>query len=156
MVGGFVYRGERIPPLRGRYVFGDFFHPGSGSGRLFYLEKNDRIRELPFADRESARRAFITGSLAREGRLILDAGAEAAVRAGKSLLPAGVVDLQGDFEKGDAVVVRTRDGRELGRGLVNYAAADARRIIGGKTVEIAERLGYRGPDEIIRRCSSMA
>jgi glucose/arabinose dehydrogenase len=53
VVGGFVYRGERIPPLRGRYVFGDFFHPESGSGRLFYLERNDRIREFPFADRET-------------------------------------------------------------------------------------------------------
>lgn len=53
VVGGFVYRGEKIPPLRGRYVFGDFFHPGSGSGRLLYLERNDRIRELPLADRET-------------------------------------------------------------------------------------------------------
>jgi len=52
-VGGFVYRGEQIPPLRGRYVFGDFFQPEIGSGRLFYLGKNDRIRGLSFADRET-------------------------------------------------------------------------------------------------------
>lgn len=53
IVGGFVYRGELIPPLRGRYVFGDFFHPGSGSGRLFYLDEENTIREFPLADRET-------------------------------------------------------------------------------------------------------
>lgn len=53
VVGGFVYRGDQIPSLRGRYVFGDFIHPGSGSGRLFYLKKNNRIRELPLADRDT-------------------------------------------------------------------------------------------------------
>jgi hypothetical protein len=53
VVGGFVYRGDRIPALRGRYVFGDFFHPASGSGRLFYLARNGRIRELPLVDRET-------------------------------------------------------------------------------------------------------
>lgn len=53
VVGGFVYRGEQIPPLRGRYVFGDFFHPASVSGRLFYLGKDNQIRELPLADRET-------------------------------------------------------------------------------------------------------
>jgi glucose/arabinose dehydrogenase len=53
VVGGFVYRGSRFSPLRGRYVFGDFFHPSSGSGRLFYLERNDDIRAFDFADRET-------------------------------------------------------------------------------------------------------
>jgi glucose/arabinose dehydrogenase len=53
VVGGFLYRGEAIPPLRGRYVFGDFFQPATETGRLFYLERNDRIRELRFADRET-------------------------------------------------------------------------------------------------------
>lgn len=53
VVGGFVYRGKSIPPLRGRYVFGDYFHPASNSGRLFFLQKNDEIRELRFADRDT-------------------------------------------------------------------------------------------------------
>lgn len=53
IVGGFVYRGSRISPLRGRYVFGDYFSPAVGSGRLFFLQKNNKIRELRFADRES-------------------------------------------------------------------------------------------------------
>jgi glucose/arabinose dehydrogenase len=53
VVGGFVYRGNRIPPLRGRYVFGDFFQPASLSGRLFYLQKNNRILEFQLADQEN-------------------------------------------------------------------------------------------------------
>jgi hypothetical protein len=53
IVGGFVYRGDQLPSLRGRYVVGDFFHPGSGSGRLFYLAEDNQIREFPLADRET-------------------------------------------------------------------------------------------------------
>ncbi len=106
---------------------------------------------LPQASPQTARKRWIGGSLKPAGTLIIDEGAARALAAGKSLLPAGVVEVLGAFDKGDAVIVRTRDGRDLGRGLVAYAADDARRIIGGKTVEIAERLGYRGPDEIIHR-----
>ena len=106
---------------------------------------------LPQASPQTARKRWIGGSLKPAGTLIIDEGAARALAAGKSLLPAGVVEILGAFDKGDAVIVRTRDGHDLGRGLVAYAAADARRIIGGKTVEIAERLGYRGPDEIIHR-----
>jgi glucose/arabinose dehydrogenase len=53
VVGGFVYRGTQLPSLRGRYVFGDFFQPASGSGRLFYLEKNDRIFEFQLVERDN-------------------------------------------------------------------------------------------------------
>ncbi len=106
---------------------------------------------LPQATPQTARKRWIGGSLKPTGTLVIDDGAARALAAGKSLLPAGVVEVVGAFDKGDAVIVKSRDGRELGRGLVAYAAADARRIIGGKTVEIAERLGYRGPDEIIHR-----
>jgi glutamate 5-kinase len=106
---------------------------------------------LPQASPQTARKRWIGGSLKPAGTLIIDEGAARALAAGKSLLPAGVVEVLGAFDKGDAVIVRTRDGRDLGRGLVAYAADDARRIIGGKTIEIAERLGYRGPDEIIHR-----
>jgi glucose/arabinose dehydrogenase len=53
IVGGFVYRGGEIPPLRGRYVFGDFFHPASGGGRLFYLQKNNRILEFPLVGQDA-------------------------------------------------------------------------------------------------------
>ena len=74
-----------------------------------------------------------------------------ALDAGKSLLPAGVTAVDGEFQRGDAVVVRTADGAEIGRGLVAYSAADARRIIGHKSREIEAILGYLGREELIHR-----
>jgi len=106
---------------------------------------------LPSATPKTARKRWISGSLSPTGAVVLDEGAEKALRAGKSLLPAGIVSVEGDFQRGDAVIVKTADGRELGRGLVAYSAEDARRIIGYKTSEIESLLGYRGRDEMIHR-----
>jgi glutamate 5-kinase len=83
--------------------------------------------------------------------IVIDAGAERALKSGKSLLSVGVKSVTGDFHRGDAVVVRSEDGRELGRGLVAYDAADAKRLVGRRTVEIETILGYRGRDEMIHR-----
>jgi glutamate 5-kinase len=66
-------------------------------------------------------------------------------------LPAGVTRVEGDFARGDAVIIRSSDGRELGRGLINYANEDARRIIGKRSSEIAAILGYEGRDTLIHR-----
>jgi glutamate 5-kinase len=66
-------------------------------------------------------------------------------------LPAGVTKAEGTFERGDAVVIRAAGGRELGRGLVAYAQADAARIIGKKSGEIAAILGFEGRAELIHR-----
>jgi glutamate 5-kinase len=66
-------------------------------------------------------------------------------------LPAGILAVEGIFERGDAVIVRTRSGREAGRGLSAYSSTDIQRIAGHKSSEIAEILGYRGRDEIIHR-----
>jgi len=99
----------------------------------------------------SARKKWIAGALEPAGCLTLDAGALAALRAGKSLLPAGVVAVEGDFARGDAVLLTDRDGRRLGKGLTAYSAADARRIIGHKSGEIEAILGYRGRNEIVHR-----
>jgi glutamate 5-kinase len=63
----------------------------------------------------------------------------------------GVKAVMGTFERGDAVVLKGEDGRELGRGLVAYDAADARSLAGRRTVEIEAILGYRGRDEVIHR-----
>ena len=94
----------------------------------------------------AAYKAWIAGSLAPQGVVIVDAGACAALRSGKSLLPAGVRQVEGRFEKGDAVVVRDEVGREVGRGLSRYDAADAERIKGLKSVSIEGVLGYtEGP-----------
>jgi glutamate 5-kinase len=99
----------------------------------------------------AARKRWIAGVLQPQGALIIDAGAAKALGEGKSLLPAGVRQIDGRFERGDAVVVRDGDGREIARGLVAYGAADAERIAGKRSLEIEAILGYRGRDEIIHR-----
>ena len=99
----------------------------------------------------TARKRWIAGHLNPAGTLIIDAGAVEALRRGKSLLPAGVARVEGQFQRGDAVVVRGPDGAELGRGLVAYARAEAERIIGRHSREIERLLGHRGRDEMIHR-----
>ncbi|MEZ5842830.1 MAG: glutamate 5-kinase [Hyphomicrobiaceae bacterium] len=102
-------------------------------------------------DPVAARKRWIAGQLEARGALVVDAGAEAALGAGKSLLPAGVVRVEGSFERGDCVAIRAGDGRDLGRGLVAYAAEDAQRIIGRRSSEIAAILGHGGRSELIHR-----
>lgn len=103
------------------------------------------------ANPRAARKQWIAGSLRPAGRLIVDAGALAALAAGKSLLPAGVTAVEGAFSRGDAVSVCDAQGREVARGLSAYSAADARRIAGHKSREIERLLGYRGREEMIHR-----
>jgi glutamate 5-kinase len=106
---------------------------------------------LPEASPLSARKKWIKGSLKSFGSLTVDDGAVRALSAGKSLLPAGVTAIDGEFRRGDVVEVRDRQGRVLARGLVAYAAEDARRIAGHKSAEIEKLLGFRGRDEIVHR-----
>jgi glutamate 5-kinase len=100
---------------------------------------------------ESARRQWIAGSLSPKGALVVDAGAVKALNGGKSLLPAGVVGVDGQFEKGDAVRILSNDGADLARGIAGYGAADARRIKGKKSDEIPTILGFAGPAAIVHR-----
>jgi len=100
---------------------------------------------------QSARKRWIAGTLEPAGSVTVDAGALGALRDGKSLLPAGVTAVDGAFQRGDAVVVKSADGAEAARGLVAYSAGDARRIMGHKSGEIERLLGYRGRDEMIHR-----
>jgi glutamate 5-kinase len=106
---------------------------------------------LPEASPLSARKKWIKGSLKSAGALIVDDGAVKALSAGKSLLPAGVTAIDGEFKRGDVVEVKDRTGRLLARGLVAYAAEDARRIAGHKSAEIERLLGFRGRDEMVHR-----
>jgi glutamate 5-kinase len=103
------------------------------------------------SDPVTARKRWIAGQLEPKGTVEIDAGAERALLSGKSLLPAGVSKVEGAFERGDAVVIRGLDGRELGRGLVAYAREDAARIIGKRTSEIAAILGYAGRAALVHR-----
>jgi len=98
-----------------------------------------------------AKKRWIAGGLSALGMVIIDSGAERALLAGKSLLPAGVTSVSGEFERGDAVLVKAEDGRELARGLIAYNSEDAKRLIGRRTVDIEAILGYRGRDEMIHR-----
>ena len=99
----------------------------------------------------NARKQWIAGTLKPAGRLIIDGGAARALRAGKSLLPAGVNAVEGGFDRGDAVAVFDAEGHEIARGLCAYSADDGRRIMGHKSGEIETLLGYRGRDEMIHR-----
>lgn len=99
----------------------------------------------------SAYKAWISGSLAPSGELTVDEGAVAALRRGSSLLPAGLAEIKGEFAQGACVAILDLDGREVARGLVRYAAGEARAIAGYKASDIAARLGYSRGDELIHR-----
>ncbi len=99
----------------------------------------------------TARKKWIAGSLEPRGTLTIDAGAVAALRRGKSLLPAGVIRIDGDFGRGDAVLIRGPDGAEVGRGLVAYDAADAAKIMRKSSSDIMLILGIEGRAEMVHR-----
>jgi len=106
---------------------------------------------LPAPEGRTARKSWIAGALAPLGTLVVDAGAVRALRAGRSLLPAGVRAVEGSFLRGDPVVIAGPDGTPLARGLCAYGSADAQRIIGHRSDEIETILGWRGRDEIVHR-----
>ncbi|MBN9136552.1 MAG: glutamate 5-kinase [Phyllobacterium sp.] len=99
----------------------------------------------------NAWKTWISGNLEPAGRLVIDEGALTALKSGKSLLAAGVRDVAGQFTRGDTVAVVGPDGREAARGLIAYDAADAVRIAGRKTNEIAAILGYDARSAMIHR-----
>ena len=107
----------------------------------------------PKADRLAARKRWIAFAVPPQGRLTVDGGAlEALTLRGKSLLPSGVVGVDGEFASGEVVaVVGAADGREFARGLVNFDAAELRKIRGAKTRDIEVLLGYKSFDEVIHR-----
>ena len=125
---------------------GKVLHPlralGNGSSCTWFLAPSDPL---------TAKKRWIAGQLEPRGTVVIDAGAERALIAGKSLLPAGVTRVEGRFDRGDVVIIRGGSGREIGRGLIAYARADAERIIGRRSSEIAEILGHEGRSELIHR-----
>ena len=125
---------------------GKVFHPlralSEGCSCTWFLAPSDPV---------TAKKRWIAGQLEPRGSVEIDAGAEKALLAGKSLLPAGVTRVSGQFDRGDAVIIRSISGYELGRGLIAYACKDAERIIGRKSHEISEILGHEGRSELIHR-----
>lgn len=124
--------GQLIPAVTGQHCGGTFFRP-----------REDRI---------SQRKGWIAYSSRAKGLLVIDDGAVKALRErGKSLLPSGVVSVEGSFEIGDAVYCLTVHGKRIAKGLANYASEDLRKIQGKKTGEIEKILGYKYSDEAIHR-----
>jgi len=99
----------------------------------------------------AAWKQWIAGSVDPAGSLTLDDGAVRALRAGKSLLPSGVVKLSGRFEKGDSVRLVDLNGTRLGVGLINYPHDDVARIKGQHSDDIEKLIGYRGPSVVVHR-----
>jgi glutamate 5-kinase len=99
----------------------------------------------------AARKQWLAGALEVSGTLVIDAGAAAALRDGNSLLPVGIAAVQGTFERGDIVSLASQQGSELGRGLAEYSSDDAARIIGCRSENIEQRLGYRGRSVMVHR-----
>ncbi|MBP1873366.1 Glutamate 5-kinase [Ensifer adhaerens] len=99
----------------------------------------------------TARKTWIAGQLLPAGTLSIDAGAEDALRSGKSLLPAGVREVKGTFSRGDTIAILGAAGREIARGLAGYDADEARQIAGKKSAEIAAILGYAGRAAMVHR-----
>ena len=98
-----------------------------------------------------ARKPWIAGQLETAGRIVLDAGAVTALQKGKSLLPAGVTSVEGSFSRGDAVTICAPDGSALGHGLIGYNDAEARKILGLRSDQWEEALGYEGRSALIHR-----
>jgi glutamate 5-kinase len=130
-----------IAPGKKKGVLHDIF-AGKEIGTLF----------LPASEHLSSRKYWIAFTLKSQGKLFLDDGAkEALIGEGKSLLPSGITNVEGDFSIGDPVTCVDMEGTQLAKGLVNYSSSDIRKIMGLKTSKIEQVLGYKDYDEIIHR-----
>jgi glutamate 5-kinase len=105
----------------------------------------------PQADRETARRLWLGHSLNPAGAYVVDLGAAKALGKGASLLSVGVAAIEGHFERGDTVAIKTATGHVLGHGMSSYSSADASRVLGRHSEEIEEILGYAGRPALIHR-----
>ncbi|MDQ1277945.1 MAG: glutamate 5-kinase [Thermodesulfobacteriota bacterium] len=107
---------------------------------------------LPMKEHLNSRKYWIAFTLRSRGKLTVDDGAKKAlIEEGKSLLPSGVIDVEGDFHVGDPVLCLDSGGKILAKGLTNYGAAEVRKIMGLKTSKIQQVLGYKDYDEVIHR-----
>jgi glutamate 5-kinase len=130
-----------VAPGRKKGVFAEIFS-GMDTGTLF----------LPKAECLSSKESWIAFSLRARGKLIIDEGAkEAILHQGKSLLPSGIVGVEGDFTIGDPVLCLDSEGNQIAKGLVNYSADEIKKIQGLKTSKIEQVLGHKNYDEVIHR-----
>ncbi|MBT8137422.1 MAG: glutamate 5-kinase [Gammaproteobacteria bacterium] len=106
---------------------------------------------IPATTPSIARKRWIAGVLKPHGALTIDAGAVRSLTNGKSLLPVGIVAVDGTFQRGDAVIIQDDTGRDIGRGLVAYGSDEVQRIKGRRSAETQRILGYSERDEVIHR-----
>jgi glutamate 5-kinase len=99
----------------------------------------------------AARKQWLAGVLEVRGELRLDDGAVIALNNGNSLLPVGVIEVVGNFRRGDVVTIVDASGNEIGRGLAEYSDEDAQRLVGCHSGDIEEKLGYRGRSVMVHR-----
>jgi len=134
-----------LPVVIGPAASGDF---------LAGLMRGDDVGTLllPHGSPLPSRKHWIAFTLKPQGTIVVDDGALAALEKRKSsLLPAGIVSVTGSFAVGDAVSIVGQDGRELARGLARYAADEVRRLAGGQSAQIRERIGNHSGDEVVHR-----
>jgi glutamate 5-kinase len=126
---------------------------GHATDALLRLVAGENLGTLLYAAATplAARKQWLADHLQLAGSLTLDAGALRALRDGRSLLPIGVVSVQGEFERGAAVGCKTSDGKEVARGLINYSSSESRRIARHASSEIESLLGYVDAEELIHR-----
>lgn len=107
---------------------------------------------LPRIDSLTARKHWIAYSLKPQGKIVVDDGAQKALVDGKkSLLPSGILEVDGDFHQGDPVDIENSGGKSFARGLVSYNSKELLLILGKKSSDIEPALGYKGPDEVVHR-----
>ena len=106
---------------------------------------------IPKISKLDARKQWIIGSIAPKGEIIIDHGAVKAISNGKSLLPAGVKKINGNFEKGDHILVKDQDNIECARGLTSFSSTEIEKIKGSHSKEIKNILGYSSREEIIHK-----
>jgi len=158
-IGSGIARGGMITKvLAARRAARSGAHTAIASGRepsvLVRIANGEAIGTLLSAETLplAARKQWLADHLTVAGRLRLDAGAvRALVQDGKSLLPIGVVSVDGAFERGEVVACEDAEGREIARGLANYGAAEARQIVRRPSSEIEAILGYVDEPELIHR-----
>ena len=125
--------------------------PGDVERPILALERGGPCSWFrPNATRGTARKRWIAG-LKTLGELVVDAGAAQALQRGRSLLPAGLRSVTGEFERGDSVEIREEDGGRLATGLSGYSSSDAQLISGRSTKEISSVLGHPGRSELVHR-----
>ena len=127
---------------------------GREPGVLLRLSQSESLGTLLYANTApfNARKQWLAGQLRVCGELQLDEGASRVLKqAGKSLLPVGVTHISGRFKRGELVSIQDNLGKEIGRGLVNYSAEDARKIIGESSEQILHILGFSDGDELVHR-----